>query len=367
MKTNAPGRNRARQGFLYEAMIRPSARTRLRRLHATGSQEVEEARAGNLASAQADQVLAGDLAIDDADAFGREPPYQCHESDLRGVRLPMKHRLAAEAAADANAVDSSDQLTISPALHAMGVTKLVERYVGLLHLGCDPGSFLVFPRDLGARFDNLGKRGVVAHLEAALADGAPQSLWDMELGGNQDEPGIGRPPENRTSRLIPGKNPLAIGGQQPLRLEIAAERQQSLRFGQIDRREDRFGAQTEHGHDCLRWSSDRDGTTGVGPGSRLDPCTWQQRLDLAGSSVVLVVPGHEFLDRVTMLLGSMMFNGVNSRQGRHAAGHRPGQPLAHTDHEAGAEGVASAGGIDDLLGRGRGNLMLVAIHRDQGS
>ena len=149
MKTNAPGRNRARQGFVYEAMIRPLARTRLRRLHATGSQEVEEARAGNLASAEADQVLACDLAIDDADAFGREPLYQGHESDLRGVRLPMKHRLAAEAAADANAVDSSDQLTISPALHAMGVTKLVEPYVGLLHLGCDPGSFLVFPRDLG--------------------------------------------------------------------------------------------------------------------------------------------------------------------------------------------------------------------------
>ena len=56
----------------------------------------------------------------------REPLDQGHESDLRGVRLPMKHRLAAEAAADANAVDSSDQLTISPALHAMGVTKLVE-------------------------------------------------------------------------------------------------------------------------------------------------------------------------------------------------------------------------------------------------
>src|SRR5271157_85029 len=105
-------------------------------------QELEEARAGNLASPQAEQVLACDLAIDEADAFGREPPHQGHESDLRGVWLPMKHRLAAEAAADANTVDSSDQLTIPPALHAMGVTKLVEPDIGLLHLGCDPGSFL---------------------------------------------------------------------------------------------------------------------------------------------------------------------------------------------------------------------------------
>ena len=116
-------------------------------------------------------MLAGDLAIDEVDALGLQPLDQGREGDLGGVGLVVEHRLAAEAAADADAVDPAHQPAVPPGLHAVGVAELVEADVGSLHLRGDPGPVLVVPRDLGAGPDDLGEGGVVAGLEAALADG----------------------------------------------------------------------------------------------------------------------------------------------------------------------------------------------------
>ncbi len=53
---------------------------------------------------------------------------------------------------------------------------------------------------------------------------------EMELLWPKHRPGVGRPPEDRVARGKPGKNTTLIGHQQPRGAQIAAERQQAIRF-----------------------------------------------------------------------------------------------------------------------------------------
>src|SRR5699024_2692526 len=52
------------------------------------------------------------------------------ESDLRGIRAPVEHRLAREQATDRDAVEPADQLTVLPRLHRVRPAEAVQLQVG---------------------------------------------------------------------------------------------------------------------------------------------------------------------------------------------------------------------------------------------
>ena len=64
----------------------------------TGLEVREEGLPGDLAGPQAEEMLAGDLAVDELDAVGLQPTHQGRQGNLRGIGLEVEHRLAAEAA-----------------------------------------------------------------------------------------------------------------------------------------------------------------------------------------------------------------------------------------------------------------------------
>src|SRR5437660_12927106 len=64
---------------------------------------------------------------------------QRHQSDLRRVPDPVKHRFAEKGTADADAVKSPGQFAFAPRFDRMCVTKLVQLLVALDDLAIDPG------------------------------------------------------------------------------------------------------------------------------------------------------------------------------------------------------------------------------------
>src|SRR5207244_6340228 len=104
----------------------------------------------DFSGAQSQQVLAGDLAIDEVDPFGIEVLGQSRQGDLRGVSLVIKHRFPAETAANPNTVDSPYQPALPPGLHALRIAQFMEPDIGALHFGSDPGAVLVGARGLRA-------------------------------------------------------------------------------------------------------------------------------------------------------------------------------------------------------------------------
>ena len=113
-----------------------------------GMQVSQEPRPGNLAGSQAQEVFAGDLAIDQFHRFLLQPFHQGGQGHLRGVGLVMEHGFPAKATSHAHAVDASDQPITFPGFHAVRDAKLVETDVRLLHFRSDPRSVLMGPRNL---------------------------------------------------------------------------------------------------------------------------------------------------------------------------------------------------------------------------
>src|SRR5690349_14132946 len=72
----------------------------------------------------------------------RTRPEALHEGeqrDLRGVRLPVEHRLPREQPADRQAVETADEPAVQTGLHRVRPAQLVEPDVRVTHAGVDPG------------------------------------------------------------------------------------------------------------------------------------------------------------------------------------------------------------------------------------
>ena len=66
------------------------------------------------------------LAVYELNALAREPPYQGDERDLRGIVDLGEHALAEEDVAQRHPVQPADELSVLPALDAMGVAAVVQ-------------------------------------------------------------------------------------------------------------------------------------------------------------------------------------------------------------------------------------------------
>ena len=69
--------------------------------------------------AEAAQMLGHILRVEQFKAAGDQPRHQMHQRDLRGVAGAVKHALAEEGAAEADAVESADQIVVLPDLDAV--------------------------------------------------------------------------------------------------------------------------------------------------------------------------------------------------------------------------------------------------------
>ena len=206
--------------------------------------------AGDLAGAETGQVLGVHLAVDQREVAVAQALDQGDEGGLGGIVAAAEHRLAEEQPAQRQAVESADQLAVLPGLHRMGDAAAVQFEVGLLHRRGDPGAVGVAARG-GAGADHRGEVLVEGDREVAAAQGLAQAARDVQLFREQHHARVGRPPEERLSVLVPGEAAVPIGGQQALRAEVAAGRQQAVRLAQgaLQRRKIQrvAGQPAEHG------------------------------------------------------------------------------------------------------------------------
>ena len=129
-----------------------------------------------------------------------------------------------------HAVNPAGQLVLIPNLDAVGVAQLVQPDVGVDHLGRQPG--LVEPAGgHRAAANHAGKIRVPRYLELPAATGPPQPPRHVKPVELDHRPRIGRPPGQRGLEVgdRPGKNPVPIGVQQPLRRQFPAEARPALR------------------------------------------------------------------------------------------------------------------------------------------
>src|SRR5262249_33184090 len=86
------------------------------------------------------KVGRGDLAVDHYDAGGLCGLDQTGEGDLRSIRLAAEHRFPEEHLAELDTVETANQLRSLPGLEAVRIAELMERLIGLDHLGREPGA-----------------------------------------------------------------------------------------------------------------------------------------------------------------------------------------------------------------------------------
>src|ERR1700730_8418627 len=102
----------------------------------------------------------------------------------------MKHRFAGEDSPDADAVETSSQLTIAiEHLNAMRPSELVQSRVGGDEVFADPA---VFARRIGTRADDACEKRVNPNLEAPGA--LTHRPRDAQFFERQNAPRIWRPP-----------------------------------------------------------------------------------------------------------------------------------------------------------------------------
>src|SRR5260370_7026097 len=93
----------------------------------------------DLDRAKAAQMLGYILRVEQFEAARDQPRHQVHQRHLRGIAGAMKHALAEEGAAEADAVKSADQVVILPDLDAMSMSEFVQPDVEVADALVDPG------------------------------------------------------------------------------------------------------------------------------------------------------------------------------------------------------------------------------------
>ena len=191
--------------------------------------------ARDAAAAEAREVRARHLAVDQRNVARAALGDEARERDLGRVGRAREHRLAEEHAAESYAVEPADQLPAVPGLERMGEPAPVQEHVGLVHLARDPRARHAAPRP-GAGLDHRRERRVDARLVAAPADRAPEAARDPELVGQEHGAGIRRPPQDRLLGREPGKYAATVGVDQPLGRQCPADGKQAVGLGERARR-----------------------------------------------------------------------------------------------------------------------------------
>ena len=109
------------------------------------------------------------------------------------------------------------------------MTQLMQLVIGANDTAGYPGAFVTIA---GAALNHFAKGVVERDPVGRTLMKALHAAAEMELLWPKYRPGVGRPPEDRVARGKPGKNTTLIGHQHPRGAQIAAERQQAIRFSQ---------------------------------------------------------------------------------------------------------------------------------------
>ena len=200
-------------------------------------EDIHEQLARHRHGAQALQVVGMHLAIQQPETALMQRRAQSGERRLGGIGAPAEHGFPEKDLAYDDAIQSPRQPFIIPTLHGQGLAEIMQMRVGLDDFGGDPG--------FGARMllaratDNHLPEGLVTgNAVARLPQGLAQAAGDLDLVRLQYATRIGRPPQDGLSGAEPGEDAAAIGAEQSLGREIAADGQQTVRFfqGAADRR-----------------------------------------------------------------------------------------------------------------------------------
>jgi hypothetical protein len=200
-------------------------------------QKGTELPAGDGTGAEAGQVGGFDLTVDEVKSPLLEKGDKGDQSGLGCIRDRGKHRFAEEGASEGYAVETADEFSFLPDFDGVGEPEVVEGAVGLPYLSRDPGAVL----------SGAGRPAGGDDLPEGLVDGDPQNPLFQELPhaprdaqfvGEQHKTGVRRPPEDGSTIVVPGEDPLPVGRKQALRREVAADGEKTALCGMVDRRED---------------------------------------------------------------------------------------------------------------------------------
>src|SRR5688572_16214175 len=136
-----------------------------------------EVPARDVAAAEAREVRARHLAVDQGHVPCPALRDEAREGDLRSVRFAREHGFSKERPPESYAIEAADQAPRVPGLEGMCEPAAVQEHVGLVHLSGDPGAGHALPR-AGAGLDDGSERGVHAGLVAAFADRARKAARD---------------------------------------------------------------------------------------------------------------------------------------------------------------------------------------------
>src|SRR5262245_25627709 len=102
-----------------------------------------------------------------------------HQRHFRGVAHAVKHALAEEGAAEADAIEAAGQIAVLPDLDAVAMAELMQAAIELADAPVDPGVLAAFLRRRTAR-DNGLERGVGRHGEGIRAHRAGKARGDAK-------------------------------------------------------------------------------------------------------------------------------------------------------------------------------------------
>ena len=209
---------------------------------------LDEVRPWNLFRAEPADMGRELLAIYEAEVPGLELLDEPDERHFGCIIDSCKHRFGKEGPSDRHAVESADQTTVLPCLDGMSVAEFVQTYIGVEHVTRDPRSSLGILRARPcALFHDTPKAGIERDGKHVRAKPSLEAVRDMELVRKQDGARIRRPPEDGLIVVVPGKDAMPIGFEQPLRTEIASYREETFRGCPINRWKTKFvPIQAEH-------------------------------------------------------------------------------------------------------------------------
>lgn len=240
-------------------------------------------RCGHLFAPERRKVLAPHLGVEECEAPGLAVEGGAGEADLAGVATAQvgaaEHRLAAEDAADAEAVEAADECAAVgvveedgvfrrgrgwvfggpglPRFDGVGSAGVVERLEDGDDVAVDPGAVA---SGVGAGADDAGEGGVGGDLEAAGPHGLSEAAADVEAGGSEADhaAGVGLVPHGRgVSRSRRGR----LGGHEECTLAVAVEH-----GGEVGG-ECLMGRVGHQGTVCPDWRASRGVERGLGEGA----------------------------------------------------------------------------------------------------
>ena len=173
------------------------------------------------------------LAVDGFDPMPQANTHQTSQCHFGAVIDGSEHRLAKNGMPESDEIQTSHQLTISPDFCAVCMAQTVQIFVGMDHVGHDPGACLPRSWGAGAAAYDLRKVLVKTQLEVraqqVALEALPQGTSKPEFARRQNHAGVRAPPQHGLSGAEPRKNPLAVGLQQTCSRQILSGCEQAGR------------------------------------------------------------------------------------------------------------------------------------------